>query len=253
MNNVNCLALVTGTSSGVGQAAAEALLGEGWTVLGLSRRGASLESPGYSHFVWDLGNTEGLEQFAADHLVPVLEGPKWARVGLVNNAAVLGSLRKLADLKPAQLSRVFATNAVAPIWLMGLFTRVVSARAELRIANISSGAAVHGIAGLADYCASKAALRLAGMALGAELRQGVVPGRDRDLTHILSYEPGVVDTGMQDAARAADPAEFPSHEVFQEFANEGKLHAPAAVVGEIVAFLSASGGETFSERRFGVT
>ncbi|MDX2474593.1 MAG: SDR family NAD(P)-dependent oxidoreductase [Candidatus Krumholzibacteria bacterium] len=253
MDQSNCLAIVTGTSSGVGLAAASALLSEGWSVTGLSRREAALDSPRYQHLAWDLGDTEGLENFADEHLAPLLGDPKWERVGLVNNAAFLGSLREVSSLKPEQLSRIFAINTVAPIWLMGLTIRAVPAQTELRIANISSGAAVQGIAGLADYCASKAALRLAGMALGAELDQGAAAGRDSGLTRILSYEPGVVDTGMQDAARATDPAEFPSHDIFQGFAKRGDLQSPAAVVGEIVDFLSASGGETFSERRFGVT
>jgi benzil reductase ((S)-benzoin forming) len=253
MNDADRLAVVTGTSSGIGAAIAEALLEEGWTVVGLARRPAAIDDPRYRHLGCDLAQTAALESFADEHLVPLLGDPRWQRVALVNNAAAIGSLRALPTLQPAELARVLAVNTVAPIWLMGLAARVVLPQADLGIVNISSGAAGQGIAGLADYCASKAALRLAGMALGKELAQGVVAGRLPDRTRILSYEPGVVETGMQDAARAANPAEFPSHEVFQGFAERGDLHPAAAVVGEVVAFLAATGGETFSERRFGVT
>ena len=252
MQAENRLAVVTGTSSGIGMAAARALLNEGWTVVGLARRPAALEDPGYRHLTFDLARTAELEALADEHLVPLLSDQSWQRVGLVNNAAVIGSLRALPALSPAQLAEVLAVNTVAPIWLMGLAARVVSPQADLRIVNISSGAAGQGIAGLADYCASKAALRLAGMALGEELTQGAVAGRLPSRTRILSYEPGVVETGMQDAARAASPAEFPSHKIFQEFADQGNLQPAAAVVGELVAFLSATGGEIFTERRFGV-
>ncbi len=245
------LAVVTGSTSGVGKAAAEALLAADWNVVGLARRPAALDDPNYRHLMVDLGATEGLSAFADDHLVPLLHESRWERIGLVNNAAILGSLRATHATTPAELARIFAVNATAPIWLMGFVANEVPPPTSLLIANISSGAAVMGIAGLGDYCASKAALRLAGMAFAAEVELGAVPGRSKRNARVLSYEPGVVDTYMQDLARATDPDKFPSHATFHGFAAKGALHKPEAVVGSIVDFLSASAGETFAELRYG--
>jgi NAD(P)-dependent dehydrogenase (short-subunit alcohol dehydrogenase family) len=247
------LALITGTSSGIGQAAAEAALAAGWQVVGVSRRAAPFASGAYRHFEVDLGDLTGLDKWVVTELTPLLATAPWTRIGLVNNAAMLGSLRSLKEVQPQALARVLAVNAVAPVFLMGWLIRTAPAQTPLRIVNISSGAAVQGIAGLGDYCASKAALRLAGMAQGAELDLGQGWGRAPGTARILSYEPGVVATHMQDAARATDPQDFPSHEVFQEFARRGTLHEPAAVVGEIVAFLDGGAGEAFSERRYGTS
>ncbi len=245
------LALVTGTSAGIGAAIAGALLQEKWTVIGVSRRAVTFDSAAYRHHVFDLGDSAALKSFAEDTLKPILTAKRWRRIALVNNAAVLGELRGLKEADPVSLTRVFKINAVAPIFLMGWLTGVAPPQAQLRIANISSGAATQGIAGLGDYCASKAALRLAGLALAAELERGAPSGRRPDTTSILSYEPGVVATNMQDQARATDPAAFPSHQVFQEFAASGALQPPAAVVGEVVTFLAGDEAAYFTERRFG--
>src|SRR5881628_558362 len=62
--------------------------------------------------------------------------------------------------------------------------------AMIRIVNLSSGAAVRAFPGLAAYCGSKAALRMAGMAFAAELESPLRPTATPDVA-ILSYEPGV--------------------------------------------------------------
>ncbi len=239
------LAVVTGTSAGIGAALTEALLSAGWTVIGLARRAADFDSDRYTHLRVDLGDVPALGSFAASRLTPRMAGTEWNTVALINNAARLGSLRALPDIPPSELAAVMAVNAVAPIFLMGFMARVVAPATPLRIVNISSGAATVGLPGLADYCASKAALRLAGQSLAAEFAQ-----QTRD-ARIFSYEPGVVETAMQEAARNTDPADFPSHETFVDFQQNGLLAAPRAVVGEVVEFLADRHGPVFVERRFG--
>lgn len=239
------VAFVTGTSSGVGAAVAASLLSAGWSVVGVSRRPVEVTNPHYQHFTMDLSDTASLRGFAEENWLPLVQMKPWQRVGLVNNAAVLGALRGLKEADPQELAKVLAVNTVAPVYLMGFLAHAVPASAALRIVNISSGAATQGIAGLADYCGSKAALRLAGMALAAEF----VSSDERDGA-VLSYEPGVVDTPMQAVARDTTPEQFPSHQIFQEFAAGGNLHSPDAVVGAVVDFLASDGGPSFVEQRF---
>lgn len=54
------IALVTGTSSGIGTAVAVELLARGWRVVGLSRRRAPIESAAYTHVAVDLGDVATL-------------------------------------------------------------------------------------------------------------------------------------------------------------------------------------------------
>jgi len=248
MTNNTKLAIVTGTTSGIGLALAQALLVGGWRVVGVARRAAEIDAHGYTHIAADLGDLVALPALAEADLAPVLAAPDLERVGLVNNAAMIGALTGLRAADPQHLGHMFAVNAAAPMYLMGLVARVVPDSALLRIVNISSGAAHSPFAGLGDYSATKAALLLAGRTLAAEFEQAGRTPRD---AAVFSYEPGLVDTAMQDQARAASPDVFPAHGAFEEFAAKGMLNSPAAVVGDIVTFLDGDPAESFTEHRFG--
>ncbi len=244
------LALVTGTTSGIGAALAPALLERGWTVIGLARRSADFAHPRYRHIALNLADLKALEQIAGRDLGPVLAEPRWARVSLVNNAALSGQSRGLELTEPGPLRELLSVNTVAPMFLMGLVTRMTSPAVPLRIANVSSGAAVRAFPGLADYCASKAALRMAAMALAEELASDLRPGGRRADAAVFSYEPGVVDTPMQVAARAPSAEEAPWVQPFKDFAAQGVLARPEAVIGEIIDFVEGNADEVFLERRY---
>jgi benzil reductase ((S)-benzoin forming) len=247
MSSNDRLAIVTGTSSGLGAAIAHALLARDWTVVGMSRRRPDLSSPGYRHIEIDLGDLPRLRQIAESELAPIVGEPKWSRIGLVNNAGAIGSMRALELADPLQVASVFAVNAVAPIFLTGFVVRTVPSTMPLRIVNVSTGAAVQAIPGIGDYSSSKAALRLASMTFAAELASSERPGGARADTAILSYAPGVVDTSMQESARA----DRPWNRLFVDFHTQGRLVPADAPAREVVEFLSGDGEEPFVERRFG--
>lgn len=238
------LAVVTGTSTGIGDALARALQEVGWDVLGVARRERRAEGR-YRHARVDLADAAAVDAFIADHLRPAVVREDWARVALVNNAALIGGLTDLARLDGALLARMLAVNVAAPVRLMGEMLSLVPPATPLRIVNLSSGAAHMAIPGLVDYCATKAALRAAGRSAAAELAGG---GRD---VGIFSYEPGMVETPMQVAARESDPAAFPSHAVFMQAHADGTLHAPADVVVPVVEFMDGDPAEVFTESRYG--
>jgi NAD(P)-dependent dehydrogenase (short-subunit alcohol dehydrogenase family) len=229
-------ALVTGTSTGIGAAVAKALVQRGWQVAGIARRAAKIDDRRYQHLAIDLSDAAAAAPAVERELGERL-AQRWERVGLVNNAAV-GLAGRVQTLDAAELARSFELNTVVPLWLMGFVLK--RAKAPVRVVNVSSGAAQRAFPGLAAYCASKAALRMAGMSVAAE--------DARDL-HILSYEPGVVDTEMQLATRSKPLEEFPWGETFRRYHAEGKLVPPERPAHEIVEFLEADGGERFTERR----
>jgi benzil reductase ((S)-benzoin forming) len=240
------LALVTGTSTGLGYSTATTLLAEGWSVIGVSRRAAPIEGQAYRHHVLDLGDLAAVEAFATRLPAEPLVASA-ARLGLVNNAAQLGPMRPLTRLSAADLTRASAVNAIAPLLLAGAMARLAGAR-PLRIVNVSSGAATSARAGRTVYSSSKAALRLGGMALAAEAVAGV-GGTGRDLA-VVSYEPGMVDTAMQAENRAASPEDLPDAAMFVALHAEGRLVAPDRPASEIAGFLDRDDLPPFSERRF---
>ena len=244
------IGLVTGTSSGIGAAVAQELLRRGWDVVGLARRPSSFHHARYRHVRLDLADTARLEG--------TLEGPLGAelgldgrpRVGLVNGAATLEPVGPTGALPAAGLVRAFAVNAVAPIWLLGFLLRRVRG-SRLRVVDLSSGAARHAYAGWSAYCATKAALRMAGEVIGAEARE-FAPGTalPTDLS-VVSYEPGVVDTEMQQAVRGVVAQAFPQVKRFLDLHAAGQLHPPLRPAAEIADLLESDGLPVFSERRLG--
>jgi len=171
---------------------------------------------------------------------PRLAEGSWERLGLVNNAA-LAPAGRVQKLEAAELERAYAVNAVMPLWLMGFVLRRRPEGAEVRVVNISSGAAQRPFPGLATYCSTKAALRMAGMVVAAEVED----------VGVFSYEPGVVDTEMQRATREMPLEEFPWGATFRQYHTEGRLAAPELPAADIVEFLTADGAERFVERRRG--
>lgn len=242
------LAIVTGTSTGIGEAVARQLLERGWDVIGIARRPSPIQHAAYRHVAFDLATVAEDPGPLEATLATNVSGTAAHRVGLVNNAAAPEGLVPLANLDPGQLSRVYAVNVVAPLWLMGFAVRTLPADATLRIVNVSSGAATTGFPGLAAYGSSKAALRLAGMSLAREWDTATPSKVLRDAA-ILSYEPGVVDTDMQRYARTRSPEEFPWVQMFLDFARRGIAVPPEQPARDIVAFLESNNQPRFAEQR----
>ena len=249
---IDNLAVVTGTTSGIGHAVARTLLERGWRVLGVARRASGIEHDAYEHVRTDLHDIDAVDAALTPRLTTLFPDRALGRVGLVNNAADPALLGPVTTLDTRRLASVFAANVAAPIWLMSALVRLVPPAVPLRIVNVSTGAAVRAFPGLAAYGSSKAALRMAGMALAAELETAAdTMLRERDIT-VLSYEPGTVDTPMQAWARSQSVDVLPSRDLFLRFDAERLLVPPEAPAAEIVAFLESESAARFEERRLGV-
>ena len=243
------LALVTGTSSGLGLAVARQLLARGWSVMGIARRIAPIDDPGYRHLAIDLSDGDALVGKITEHLTPRLHSTLWDRLGLVNNAGLTGPLRPLKRVTVTELQRVFAVNVTAPVWLMGYFAGHGSA-VPLRIVNVSSGVTHQPRPGLAVYSSSKAALLNAARALAAEWEEPTRKAPAPPDAAILSYEPNVVDTPMQKEARSYPEEEFPWVATFQEYYRRRALVPADAPAAEIVEFLESKKQPRMVERRY---
>lgn len=234
------LAIVTGTSSGIGKALAEHLLADGWKVFGLARREVKLDGD-YQHVQLDLADPH-----AAGQLGPRLEAElafgAFSRLALVNNAATSGQKRSYGRQSDIETFRNIAINLSTPIALMNMLIAVRTEGAAVRVVNLSSGLAYKPLASLADYCASKAGLHMAGEVLASEQHEN---------TAVLSYAPGIVDTEMQQSLRKEQADEFSSVEVFRAMHNEGRLASARDVIEPIVAFLEDDSVTGFHQARYG--
>ena len=234
------MAIVTGTSSGIGKALTERLLDDGWKVFGIARREAKFDGD-YQHVQADLSDPA-----AATQLGPRLEAEMafntFSRLALVNNAATPGQKRSYGEQSEQATFRNIAINLSAPMALMDVAVRLLPEGAALRVVNISSGLAYQPLGSLADYCASKAGLHMAGEVLASESHPN---------TAVLSYAPGIVDTEMQQSLRGENDEDFASVNVFRAMHDEGRLATAKAVIVPIVDFLEDDTITGFHQSRYG--
>ncbi|MCA3329759.1 MAG: SDR family oxidoreductase [Roseomonas sp.] len=181
-------AIVSGASSGIGEAICQRLLREGWRVTGLSRRSPDWQAPGYQHRSIDLADTgaipAALEGLSADAII---------------HAAGMMRAAPLGALDPAVSTTLWQLHVEAAERMVNTLLPRLSDGG--RILLIGSRAAT-GIAGRSQYSAGKAAL----VAMARAWAQELLPRR----ITVNVVSPGTTDTAMlRDPARANNAPKIP--------------------------------------------
>jgi NAD(P)-dependent dehydrogenase (short-subunit alcohol dehydrogenase family) len=231
-------ALVTGASSGIGEAVCRLLASEGYRVALLARREERLEEvrgelAGDGHLVLpcDLSDPTAIER-AFDKVATEFDG-----LDLVVNNAGLGYRARVEELDPELLRRVFDTN------VCGLLLVCRAALPLLRkggrgghqpvVVNVSSVVGRRGIPGQAAYSASKAAVSSIGQALRVEwAEEGVA---------ICTLSPGLTATGFFEAQ--ANPQNLPDPDL-------ATSQGPGDVAREVLALDRHPQPERFMRRKW---
>jgi len=171
MTSIVRKALITGATSGIGQAIAEALAARGIQVVITGR-----DKPRGEQVVAGIRSTQGHADFiAADLSSSRSIAEVCARAEdllggidiLVNNAGIF-SFGPTAETDDDAFHRMYAVNVRAPYFLAGRLAPAMATRKWGRIVNITTMVAYRGMAGAALYGSSKAALQLLTEAWAAE-------------------------------------------------------------------------------------
>jgi uncharacterized oxidoreductase len=196
-------ALITGGSSGIGFAIAEAMLAKGAHIVITGRRpdilGNASErlraSGGHVDFVAaDVGTEKGREttlKFAIEKLGSLDI--------LVNNA---GGVRagRLEDTSEAEIRTMIEVDLVAPILLTRAALPNLRANTDGLVVNITSGIALVAAPFYATYAGVKGGLTKFGESLRRELKgEGV---------HVMTVYPGATDTPMMSSSKAGPELGF---------------------------------------------
>jgi|KBSMisStandDraft_5_1062788.scaffolds.fasta_scaffold06471_8 3-oxoacyl-[acyl-carrier protein] reductase len=214
------VALVTGGTSGMGQATVQELLKRGWNVAAMARNKKAIDKA--LCVVGDVADDADCRRVAREVL------DKWGRIdALVNNAGTTKFVKHedLEGLSGDDILGIFRVNLVGP-WQMIRACAPSLKASRGSIVNISSVASVLGTGSSVAYAASKAALETMSMslarALAPEIRVNVVA-------------PGFVKTAWQIAANGQAGAD----ELEQKYASVAPLRAApqAEDVAETVAWL----------------
>src|SRR5947209_752186 len=178
------VALVTGASSGIGEAAARDLVGAGFTVYGTSRRATTGETRGGVVFL-PLDVTD--DESVADAVRAVLD--RSGRIDVLVNNAGIGSSGASEKSSVAQDESVFDVNVFGLIRMTKAVLPHMRAQKRGRIINMSS---VRGFAPqpfMASYVASKHAVEGYSESVDHEVREYGV--------RVLLIEPFNTSTGFE--------------------------------------------------------
>lgn len=242
MSATRAWALITGASSGIGQALSWELARRGLYVLGVGRRLEALEETRardaeHIRIVQaDLASPEGWDAVAG--ALPAQEPIRW----IVHNAATLEPIGPLATVSLPDWRMHMAVNLEAPLFL----TQRLLDRMPVggRILHISSGAAHRPYMGWGAYCVSKAALHMLYRCLDQELApRGIRVG---------SARPGVVDTPMQARVRATPETLFPARARFIGYYERGELLKPSTVARFLAWLLLSVDPDTFAAQEWDI-
>ena len=191
--------LITGVSSGLGRAMAEAALGRGHRVVGTlrdedQRRAFETLAPGRSFGrLLDVTGTA-----AGKPLVQAVEAEVGPIDVLINNAGY-GLRGAVEELEPDALRRQFDVNVFAPVVLIQAVLPAMRARRRGHIVNVSSMGGMVAFPGLGAYHGTKFAL----LGLSDSLAQEVAPLG----IHVTAVLPGFYrsDWGGRSLARSEHP------------------------------------------------
>lgn len=188
------LAVVTGVSSGIGQAIAHKLLQEGWHVHGLDIAPQQTPSEHATHWCVDLTDSVALNQV----LDKVLS--QGVPTALVHAAGIL-RVGALGDLKPEEGAQMWRLHVDVATQLANRVLPLMHQQKQGRMVMVGSRVSV-GIAGRSQYAASKAALVSLARSWAAEsIAMGVT-------VNVVS--PAATDTAMlKDPARAQTAPKLP--------------------------------------------
>ncbi|WP_186268051.1 SDR family oxidoreductase [Burkholderia gladioli] len=219
--------LVTGASSGIGQACVEALAQAGAQVVAAARNGQALDALAARTGCDTLRLDVGADERTIDAALAPLAGLD----GLVNCAGI-ASLETALEVSAASFDTVMAVNArgaalVARAVARGMLERERRPdRGRGSIVNVSSQAALVGLSAHLSYCASKAALDAITRVLCLELGpQGI---RVNSVNPTVTLTPMAQFAWSDPARRAPMLAAIPL----------GRFAEPAEVVAPILFLLS---------------
>lgn len=212
--------LITGGSSGIGRALAEAFHKLGNHVIVTGRRKALLDeliaaNPGMSASVLDVQNISTLRAFAAStlHQYPKLNV-------LINNAGIMKpeNLTDASD-NAATIDSTIATNLTAPLHLTAALLPHFKKQAHSTVMTVTSGLAFMPLALTPTYCATKAAIHSWTQSLRYQLRNTDV--------EVLELAPPYVQTELMGQQQTQDPRAMPLADFIAEVMEILKTQANA--------------------------
>lgn len=226
--------IITGASRGFGREVAIKLAQPGRRLHLISRSDAEetaseVRNKGAETETWsiDLSLTDRLEK-AFEPVLDELQKKEPDFIGLINNAGTIEPVGPLGKYGTSDYRAHLELNYVAPALLTHLFVkRFQSVPVIKRVLFVGSGASSKIIHGWSHYCSSKAGVDM--LAKTAALEQEV----QKHPVEIAVFNPGRIETDMQEIIRKKDKEDFPRVDDFIASATDGRNLPPGQMAEEL--------------------
>lgn len=218
--------ILTGASSGIGQAIAQKLLGVGAKVALLSRQAPSLAEANHPQALAVAIDLADVTKVRAQILATVAE---LGGVDILINNAGSAYIGELATIELHQWQQLFDLNVTSVLQCIQGVLPAMRQQQKGTILNVASVAAKQGFPNWGAYCATKFALLGMGQSLAAEERPHGI--------NVITICPGSVDTPLWDKLGDQVPPNF----------NRAAMLRPETVADSVMHLLQLPADGTVSE------
>ena len=191
MQTAHPVALVTGASSGIGRAAARALVDARFAVVGTSRKAANAEPlAGVTFLDLDLASDESVRSLFEEVI------KRFGRIDILVNNAGVGAVGAGEESSIDQAKEVFDINVFGVMRMTNAVLPHMRARGSGRVVNVSSVLGLIPAPFMAIYAATKHAVEGYSESVDHELREHGV--------RMLLVEPAYTSTSFEASSLAPD-------------------------------------------------
>jgi uncharacterized oxidoreductase len=199
--------LITGGTSGIGRALAEAFHAEGNKVIIAGRRKELLDevvasNPGMRAAVLDIADADSIRAFAEQIK------KEYPDVNVVIQNAGIMRPESVVQGDVSDAEATVATNLLGPIRLTAALLPLLLSKPQAAIMTVSSGLAFVPMAATPTYCATKAAIHSYTQSLRYQLRHTSV--------QVMELAPPYVQTELMGPGNASDPNAMPLKDFISE-------------------------------------
>ncbi|WP_068675676.1 (S)-benzoin forming benzil reductase [Oceanobacillus sp. Castelsardo] len=233
-------AIITGDSRGLGESLAKLFLESGVNVIGLSRTNnhqlpniAEENNQIYKHFNCNLSNPDEVED-TFEQIKSIVFTPELTTTFLINNAAAVEPMDHAMNIKKEDLVNHIHVNMIAPMLLTNCFLNEANQHEHVQAiaVEVTSGAGKRPIFGWSTYCSTKAGINLYTETVALEQEELNTGNK------VIAFNPGVMDTKMQETIRSMDKAAFTDVERYQKLKEENQLNSPINVASVLIDILN---------------
>lgn len=185
------VALVTGASSGIGRAAALALVDTGFAVVGTSRNAATAEpASGVTYLDLDVADDASVHALVEEVI------KRFGQVDVLVNNAGVGAVGAGEESSISQIKEVFDINVFGMMRMTSAVLPHMRSRGRGRVVNVSSVLGLIPAPFMATYAATKHAVEGYSESVDHELREHGV--------RVLLVEPAFTSTSFEASSLAPD-------------------------------------------------